>query len=489
MSSKNLIKRQKGVERRGFLKKGVALAGVAAVGASKYSRGQGVFNNPAALVPEESVPLAKVWRDPWNDEPLRDSEGNLVVDWTGTPQWDTHRRNLQAIAGERYGTREKDYRLYGYRSRFVKSHRLATNGGGANEPTAVKTHFFSLLSPLQDQMGVITPNDLHYMDEHGPIPEVDPREHSLTIFGMVDNAVTFSMEDLMRLPSVSRIHFVQCNSNGTPGHPSRTAPEGTPGDIYGELSCAEYTGVLLSTLLERAGIHEGAKWFWAQSDGQFNHSASLPMEKALDDAMIAYGQNGEPLRPEQGFPLRLLVPGFQGTSNVKRLTKIKITDEPATFHREARIYTHTMPDNLTRWFRFEMPPMSVILRPSTSHFLPSHGYYEIRGLAWSGHGKVARVEITTDGGETWKDAEIQGPVHSKAVTRFVFPWQWNGEEVMIASRCTDEAGSIQPTTAQFIDFTGNSLAEITSRIYPRMNVIQPWKIAQDGKVTNAIFSI
>jgi sulfane dehydrogenase subunit SoxC len=488
MTSKKIHQYSEEPGRRRFLKRGAALAGLTVMGGTQSARGQ-YFQNLAAFVPEESVPSTHLWRDPWTGEPLRDTEGNLVVDWTGTPEWETHRRTVRALGGPRYGTREKDYRLYGYRSRFVTSHRLATNGGGANEPTAVETHFFSLLSPLQDQVGIITPNDLHFVDEHGPVPEVDPRAHSLTIFGMVDRPVTFTIEDLLRLPSVSRVHFVECNSNGTPGHPARRAPWATPGDIYGELSCAEYTGVLLSTLLERVGVQRGASWFWAQSDDQFNHSASLPLAKAMDDAIIAYGQNGEPLRPEQGFPVRLLVPGFQGTNNIKRLGKIKVTNEPATFHREATNYTWPGPDNRIRWFRFEMPPMSCILRPCTSHPIPSRGFYEIRGIAWSGHGKVRRVEITTDGGRTWKDAQVQGPVHSKALTRFVFPWLWDGEEMTIASRCTDDVGSTQPTTAEFSEYTGVGLNDFSHRIFPRMNVIQPWKIARDGTVTNAIFSI
>ena len=488
MTAKKDRNKSKETGRRRFLKKGAALAGLTAMGGAPSASGQ-MFQSSAAFVPEESVPSARVWRDPWTGEQLRDPEGNLVVDWTGTPEWETHRQTVRALGGPLYGTREKDYRLYGYRSRFVTSHRLATNGGGANEPTAVKTHFFSLLSPLQDQLGIITPNDLHFMDEHGPVPEVDPQLHNLTIFGMVDRPLTFTMEDLMRLPSVSRIHFIQCNSNGTPGHPARLAPWATPGDIFGELSCAEYTGVLLSTLLESVGVQKGATWFLAQADDQFNYSVSLPLAKGMDDALIAYGQNGEPLRPEQGFPVRLVVPGFQGNNNVKRLGKIKVTNEPATFHREARTYAEQGPDNKIRWFRFEMPPMSVILRPSTSHPVPGEGYYEIRGLAWSGHGKVSRVEITTDGGRTWNDAQVQEPVHSKALSRFVFPWSWNGDAALIASRCTDEVGSTQPTTAEFSEVSGADVSQFSRRIFPRMNVIQPWRIDSDGTATNAIFSI
>ena len=397
---------------------------------------------------------------------------------------------LGAVGGPRYGTLEKDFRLYGYRARFVTSFRRGNDSGGPVEPSTVKTSFFSLLSPLQDQFGTITPNGLFFVDEHGPVPEVDPRQHRLTIFGMVDRPLTFTMEELMDMPSVCRMHTVECNSNGTPGHKNRLLPWATPGDIYGEVSCSEWTGVLLSTVLEMVGVQRGASWFWAQSEEEFNSSTSLPLWKAMDDALLVYGQNGEPLQPEQGYPLRLLVPGFQGNNNIKRLRKIKVTNEPGPFHRESRTYTAQMPDNKISWFRFEMQPKSVILRPSGGQQLTRRGSYELRGIAWSGGGKIRRVEITTDGGRTWKDAQIQEPVHSKAITRFVLPWSWNGEEVMIASRCTDERGTTQPTTDQLAKHWGVEPDRFKSGgMFVRFNIIQPWKIDREGRVTNAIFSI
>ena len=489
MDSKEENKNSTQSSRRRFLKQGAALAGLVAVGGNQAARAQGGAER-STFVPESAVPMDHVWRDPWDGTPLRDGEGNLVVDWTGTPQWETARKNVRAMGGPLYGTLEKDWRLYGYRTRWVTSFRHGDDGGGPVEPTTVKTGFFSLLSPLQDQTGIVTPSGLHFLDEHGEVPEVDPRKHRFTIFGMVDRPVTFTMEELMDMPSVSRFHTVECNSNGTTGHKNRLKPWATPGDVYGELSCSEWTGVPLKTLMEMVGVKKGASWFWAQSAEEFNSSTSLPLWKAMDDALLVYGQNGEPLRGEQGFPLRLLVPGFQGNNNIKRFSKIKITDEPGPFHRESRTYSRIMPGNKISWFRFEMQPKSCILRPSGGQQLTRHGFYEIKGIAWSGLGKVSRVEVTTDGGKTWKDAQIQEPVFSKAITRFVFPWSWNGEEVMIASRCTDERGTNQPTTAEWGRVYGIDDATTKSGMsFVRFNVIQPWKIDRDGRVTNAIFAI
>jgi len=481
--------------RRRFLQQGAAVAGLAAVGGIRPAGGQSVMpglGGAPGYVPEESVPQTAVLRDPWTGAPLRDPEGNLVVDWTGTPQWADYQRRARGMGGARYGTRDKDYRLYGLRSKYVTSSRIGTNGVSCPAPTTVKTPFFSLLSPLQDQEGIITPTALHFMDEHTfEIPEIDPRQHRLMIHGMVDRPLMLTVDDLRRLPSVSRVHTVECNSNGTPNHHARHEPWATPGDIFGELSCSEWTGVLMSTLLEMAGVQRGASWIWAESDDSYNHSKSVPMFKAMDDAIVAYGQNGEPLRPEQGYPIRLLLPGWEGTANIKRLQRIKVTNEPAIFHREAKVYTQLRPDNKVRWFLFEMQPKSVILRPSPTHPLSGRGYYEIKGIAWSGGGKVRRVEVTTDGGRTWRDAQVQEPVFSKALTRFVFPWQWNGEEVMLASRCTDDRGTTQPTTAQMEKVWGvqPGYFKAPRAFVWRFNVIQPWKVDRDGRVTNAILSI
>ena len=479
--------------RRLFLKRGAALAGMAAVGAVAAS-GQEGGQDPRLrtdYVPEEQVPKDHVLRDPWSGEMMRDEEGNLIVNWTGTPQWEAYRKNAKAM-GSKYGTLEVDSRLYGVRSRFVTSVRRGFDGGSAfgytgtpTAPSAAKSYFYSLMSPMDAQLGVITPSGLHFSDEHGEVPEIDPREHHLTIFGMVDRPLTLSMEDLMSLPSVSRIHTLECNTDGVTGG-LRNAPWATAGHAYAENSCSEWTGVLMSTILDMVGVKKGAKWFYASAGDEYNQTWAIPLWKAMDDAMLAYGQNGEPLRPEQGFPLRLLNPGFQGTTNIKRLRRIKITDDLTLFHR---MYQEVHPNNKITWFRLEMPPQSCILRPSGGQKLNQRGFQEIRGVAWSGGGKIVRVEVTVNGGKTWKDAVIQGPVNSKAHTRFVYPWTWNGEETIIAARCTDERGSTQPTTAEAARMRGIDVETLKTKAIQRNNIAQPWKIERDGRVTNALFAI
>lgn len=479
--------------RRRFLKQGAALACMTAAGVPTASA-QGVDADPSQrtdYVPEKDVPKDHVLRDPWTGEVMRDEEGNLVVNWTGTPQWEAYRKKARLL-GSRYGNVDVDSRLYGARSRFVTAYRRGLDGGSAfgysgtpTAPSAAKTYFFSLLSPVDAQLGIITPSGLHFADEHGEVPEIDPRQHRLTIFGTVERPLTLTMEELMDLPSVSRIHTLECNTDGVTGG-LRNQPWATAGHAFGELSCTEWTGVLMSTLLDMVGVKKGAKWFYASAADEYNQTWAVPLWKAMDDAMVVYGQNGEPLRPEQGFPIRLLCPGFQGTMNIKRLRRIKITEELTLFHR---MYEEVHADDKVTWFRLEMPPQSCILRPSGGQRLTRRGFHEIRGIAWSGGGKIAKTEVTVDGGKSWKEAILQGPVHSKAHTRFVFPWSWNGEEVIIASRCTDERGSTQPTTAAAAKMRGLDLKAFKTRTIQRNNITQPWKIDKDGRVTNAIFSI
>ena len=478
--------------RRRFLKQGAALACMTAAGIGAASaQGPEDPNKRTDYVPEEQVPKDHVIRDPWTGEMMRDEEGNLLVNWTGTPQWEAYRKNAHAM-GTRYGNLEIDSRLYGVRSRYVTSYRRGFDGGSAfgtsgtpTAPSASKTYFYSLMSPMDAQLGVITPSGLHFADEHGEVPDIDPREHHITIFGMVDRPLTISMEDLMSLPSVSRIHTLECNTDGVTGG-LRNAPWATAGHAYAENSCSEWTGVLMSTILDMVGVKKGAKWFYASAGDEYNQTWAIPLWKAMDDAMVAYGQNGEPVRPEQGFPVRLLNPGFQGTTNIKRLRRIKITDEVTLFHR---MYEDLHANNTTTWFKLEMPPQSCILRPSGGQRLPRRGFHEIRGVAWSGGGKIVRVEVTVDGGKTWKNAVIQEPVHSKAHTRFVYPWIWNGEEAIIAARCTDERGSTQPTTAEAARMRGIDVETLKTGVIQRNNVAQPWKVDRDGRVTNAIFTI
>ena len=381
---------------------------------------------------------------------------------------------------------------HGVRSRYVQSAR----SGSINNPERRlpnEPHDFGLRTPLQDSAGMITPASLHFVVSHGyEPPDINPREHNLLIHGLVDRPLMLSLDELKRLPSVDRFHYVECHGNSTTGGlggPARISPDATVQDTHGATSCSQWSGVLLSTLLKEAGIQKGATWMIAEGADENKHSKSIPIEKGLDDALVAYAQNGEPVRPEQGFPLRLIVPGWQGINNVKWLRRIELVDEPYMAMMEISRYPRLMPDGKSHWFEFEMGPKSVITRPSGGQVLPSPGFYEITGLAWSGGGAVKRVEVSTDGGKTWKDAQIHGPVASKAHTRFTIPWEWNGEEAMLQSRCTDDKGVVQPTLAEIAKIWGTDIEFFrkTTLITSDLNAIQPWKVNRDGSVKNAIF--
>jgi sulfane dehydrogenase subunit SoxC len=351
---------------------------------------------------------------------------------------------------------------------------------------------FGFRTPTQDSVGIITPASLHFVIAHGyEPPDIDPNEHRLLIHGMVDHPLIFTLDELKRLPSVTRIHFLECNADSAPAGPTgafRTAPNATAQDTHGFTSCSVWTGVPLSILLKQAGVQAGATWIVGEGSEKGKHTKSIPIEKAMDDVLVAYGQNGEALRPQQGYPMRLLVPGWEGINNVKWLRRIKVVNEPYMGMWESTKYPSLRMDGLSRWFQFEMGPRSVITRPSGGQKLSGPGFYEISGLAWSGGGVIRKVEVCIDGGNTWKEAEIQGPVNPKAHTRFGFAWNWNGEETVLQSRCTDERGETQPTPVELAKFwrVEPEFFRTTGTIPGHFNAIQPWKINRDGSVQNAL---
>jgi len=243
------------------------------------------------------------------------------------------------------------------------------------------------------------------------------------------------------------------------------------------ISCSDWTGIPLRMLLEEAGLQPSAKWLLAEGADSAHMSRSIPVEKALDDAMIALYQNGERLRPEQGYPLRLLLPGFEGNMNVKWLRRLKVTDAPVHSREETSKYTDLLPNGKAREFTFYMEAKSIITSPSGGQKIPGAGFVEIRGIAWSGHGKVVRVDVSVDGGSTWTQASLQEPVLTRALTRFRYPWQWNGRPAVIASRVVDETGYVQPAFEQLVGERGvNS--------FYHNNAIQPWRVADSGEVFN-----
>ena len=359
---------------------------------------------------------------------------------------------------------------YGSRSRFEKAARFF------NQNTKVPLEEASSRTPLHDTYGIITPSSLHFERHHSGVPEIDPATHTLTIHGLVDRPLEFTIDELKRLPSVSRIHFLECSGNSGSEWRGGSADSDVQ-RIHGLTSCSEWTGVPLALLLCECGLRPEATWILAEGADASKHARSIPIRKCLADAIIAYGQNGEPLRPEQGYPIRLFLPGWEGNSNVKWLRRLEAMDQPAMTREETSKYTDLMADGTARQFTFDMEPKSLITRPSGGDTLGGAGVYELTGIAWSGRGAITRVEITVDGGATWQAAELMTPVLPIAHTRFRWSWKWDGRDALIASRCADDTGYTQPPLPELIKVRG-----MNSQYHN--NGIQAWKVASDGKITN-----
>ncbi len=355
---------------------------------------------------------------------------------------------------------------YGRPSPFADSKRWSR----APDATASSSN-----TPLADLEGIVTPSGLHFERHHTGVPAIDPDSHRLMIHGLVDRPLVFSMDDLVRMPSVSRFHFVECSGNSG----REWSPAGAPNVqlSHGLASCSEWTGVLLADLLDEVGVKPEASWVVAEGADAGLMSRSVPLERALDDVVIAYGQNGEAVRPEQGYPLRLLAPGCEGSVNVKWLHRLEVAHMPSMARDETSKYTDLLPDGKARQFTLVMDAKSVITRPSGEQKLNAPGFHEIRGLAWSGRGPISRVEVSTDGGRSWADAEIDGPRYAKAFTRFRSPWRWDGGRHVLMSRATDDTGYVQPTLAALVEARGRST------IYHN-NRIKAWEVQESGEVTN-----
>lgn len=364
-------------------------------------------------------------------------------------------------------------RPYGERSVFETAHRTFKADSATPATGSSRT-------PLQDSLGIITPSALHFERHHSGVPTIDPTKHELVIHGLVERPLALTMGDLRRFPSVSRIHFLECAGNSGREHEGR--PGDDPQQSHGLASCSEWTGVLLSVLLREVGVTPGARWIIAEGADPARHARSIPLEKATDDVIIAYGQNGEALRPEQGYPVRVVAPGWEGNVNVKWLRRLHVVDRPYMLRDEAASYTDLMPDGKARQFTFVMEAKSVITRPAGGQSLAGAGFYEITGLAWSGRGKISRVEVSTDDGATWQIASLDGPVLPKAFTRFTLPWRWDGRATTLRSRCTDETGYVQPTREALVAVRGMTAGPDG---YNHYNGIRVWAVRADGTVTHA----
>ena len=334
------------------------------------------------------------------------------------------------------------------------------------------------MTPIQHQYGIVTPNGVIFERHHAGVPDIDPKTHRLVVHGMVKQPLVFSMDDILRYPSVSRFHFLECSGNTLTDH-SKAASK-TVQQSHGLLSGAQWTGVPAARLLNEAGIDPAGKWVLFEGADGSNHTRSIPLDKVMDDVLLVYAANGEMLRPENGYPLRAFIPGWEGNVSVKWLRRIKLSDQPWNFRSETARYTDPMPGGKWRQFSFVMEAKSVITQPSGGMKLPGPGPYEIRGFAWSGRGKIRAVDVSVDGGRNWREAQLTDPVLDKSLTEFRLPWTWDGTPAKIESRAVDSTGYVQPTIQEI------GKARALTGFVQHHNGIFPWAVSANGEVTNAI---
>jgi sulfane dehydrogenase subunit SoxC len=331
-------------------------------------------------------------------------------------------------------------------------------------------------TPLEYLDGIITPSRLHFERHHSGIPDIDPNLHTLTVYGFVDRPLSFSMEALERYPKVSQIHFLECAGNSG----ALIAPEPvqlTAGGIHGLVSASEWGGVPLSILLDEAGVKPEGKWIVADGADSAMMSRSVPIGKALGDAIVALYQNGEPLRPSNGYPMRLFLPGWEGNMSVKWLRTIKVTGGPAMTKDETSKYSDLRNDGIAELFTYPMGVKSVITSPSPGLKLGPKGMYQISGIAWSGAGKIRRVDISADGGRSWAEAALDQHVLPRCLTRFRTAWNWDGGPAVLMSRATDDADRVQPSRdTVMVGRAGNS--------FYHYNGIQAWSVSEQGDLSN-----
>ncbi len=334
--------------------------------------------------------------------------------------------------------------------------------------------------PVHQLHGIITPNGLHFERFHGGTPEIDPTKHRMVVHGLVSQPLIYSVKDLKKFPAIQRIHFLECPANGA------LEWKGVQVDsvqwTHGMMSCCEWTGVKLSVLLKESGVDPSAKWVIAEGADASGMSRSIPMSIAMDDCIVAYAQNGEGLRAEQGYPMRLVVPGCEGNMWIKFLRRLKVTNEPLQHREETSKYTELYADGKAAQFTWYCEANSVITYPSPDFKMDGPRRYVLKGLAWSGRGKVAVVDVSFNGGENWSQARITSPILDKAWVRFEYEFEWEGEELLLMSRATDETGYTQPTMPQLRRIRG------TNPVYHRNAMvtwrIHPWDSSRKGEVQN-----
>jgi len=365
---------------------------------------------------------------------------------------------------------------------YGKPSKFESNVQRRQSPGLTQTNQASVsFAPLQSLFGMVTPSGLHFERHHQGWWDIDPSKHRLMLNGMVKTAKVFTVDEIMRLPAVSRFHFMECGANTAVEWGNVAVP--TVQYTHGMISCSEFTGVPLITLLEIAGADlKNGKFVLAEGADGSSMTRTIPMSLIKSgEVFVAYGQNGEMLRPEQGYPLRLVVPGVQGVSWVKYLRRIEVGDMPYAAKDEAVHYIDLQPDGMHRQYSSIQECKSVVTTPSGGQVLLDKGFYNITGLAWSGRGKVKRVDVSVDGGRNWRTARLETPVLSKALTRFNIDWVWDGKPAIIQSRAMDETGFVQPSFKQLREVRG------TRSIYHN-NGIQSWLVQESGEVKNVQLS-
>jgi sulfane dehydrogenase subunit SoxC len=360
--------------------------------------------------------------------------------------------------------------------------------GGGITPNAERSPFEALqiapvgavtgtaFSPLQSLTGTITPTDLQFQRHHGGIAQIDPSRYELLIHGLVERPLVFSLAELERFPPVTRVHFLECAGNGRKAF-REPAPTLTPQFIDGQLNNVEWTGVELRRVLAEAGVSPIAKWLLAEGGDASVLARSLPLDKALDDCLLVYAANGEALRPAHGYPVRLLVPGWEANVSIKWLRRIELKEGPTMTKDETAKYTDPLPGDRARLFSFVQDAKSIITSPAHPMQL-TPGFWPVQGLAWSGRGRISRVEVSTDTGKTWHTATLYGQNTPRAAVRFVHPWTWDGAPTALMSRAVDETGYVQPSFSVFRDTRGAGTDY-------HFNPIRTWRVAADGGVTFA----
>jgi sulfane dehydrogenase subunit SoxC len=371
----------------------------------------------------------------------------------------------------RYNGAGVDARPYGSPSEF-ESHVVRRNVEWLTADTVSSVNF----TPLHELDGIITPNGLCFERHHSGIAEIDPGQHRLMINGLVETPLVFTMEDLMRFPRENRVYFLECAANS--GMEWRGAQLNGCQYTHGMIHNVQYTGVPLRNILQEAGLKSSAAWILPEGADAAAMTRSIPLEKALDDCMVAFKMNGEALRPEQGYPVRLVVPGWEGNMWVKWLRRIEVGDKPWHHREETSKYTDLFPSGKARRFTWEMDAKSVITNPSPqAPIAHGPGRTIITGIAWSGRGTVPRVDVTVDGGKNWHQARMSGPSFNKSMHRFYHEFDWDGSPLLLQSRAHDSTGYVQPTKEALREFRGEN------SIYHN-NGIQTWYVNEKGVVEN-----